>query len=195
MPINGYNTPNIPISTGISQLIVQEHNVIGTTWRQVVVCFTANANYDYLWFYPQSLTTGYSGAIFVDRVELIPIPLNFAGSDHTIPCGNVSIGQDICTVDNLHFQWHIAGQADIIASTSETMVNVETTTVYELNIVPQNANPNTIVFPAQPNNCNLTDQATVIVTGGITLTPFTTDGCEACDASAQVIPAGGTPPL
>ncbi|GAI47426.1 unnamed protein product, partial [marine sediment metagenome] len=180
-PGTDYTIPNLPIVPGISQEIIHEELVESTLWQQVVVCFTADADYDRLWIYPYSDDhSAFYATLYIDRVQLAPFDPEFAGDDHISACGEtITIGQNICLIDNLQFQWTPGGIP--IGNGSQIDVNVIATTVFQEEIIFP-LNPPTVTEPAGGNNCPNIDDVVVTFTGGINLnfTNIIDDYCNLC---------------
>ncbi len=196
----GVGAANLQIQTppALSQTIYHEEDLTDNTWQQIVVCFTANQNYDHLWIYPEQNTTGNQtfSWLMIDQVELIE-DFHSAGADQTIGCGQITIGEPLCTVDNTFFEWtDVADPGNDIGNTDQIIVNInQTTTIYQLSRTFPDL-PLTAVIPTSNSNCDASDQVTISATNPITATISTTD--ETCaganDGTATVNPSGGTPP-
>ncbi|MBW8051544.1 MAG: hypothetical protein FVQ77_14635, partial [Cytophagales bacterium] len=191
-PLTSFNTiPSTPI---LSQTILHEINlnVNNTVWEQIVVCFTANQDYDYLWIYPQQI--GLPDWLHVDRIELIEY-FHSAGTDDTIACGDITIGEPLCSVDSTIFEWRDITDTTVIGNTDQIIVNLNQTTTFELKrTLP--LLPSTVVLPATNANCEAIDTVKITVTNPVTLTISTTDetSCSANNGTASVIPSGGISP-
>ncbi len=107
-----------------SQIIYHEENLIDSIWEQVVVCFTANYNYDFIYFQPQQNTGSYV-QLWLDQVELIPDTFSAGGNKQVTECGGVTtIGPLVpnCKVTNTEFNWYALGDTIPISNDEYTIV-------------------------------------------------------------------------
>lgn len=195
IPTNLHETPDVTLIS--NQLILNEQQIVDLDWEQVLVCFTANANYNTLWIYPQNILgspeNSNTATLYIDRIQLAPFNPDFAGTDIASACANnVTIGTAICTVDNMQFEWSQNGI--IIGNTEQLQVPGDVDATYDLQLILP-ANPVTVVFPTGGNNCIVTDQVIVDFTGGINVnTNVYNDICGLCNGSATVTPVNGMTP-
>ena len=116
IPGIGYSIPNIPV---ISQLVYHEENLVNLNWEQIVVCFTADDNYDFIYFYPEQNDSVSQAWLWLDQVELIPDTLS-AGEDKQVTnCGGFTlIGPPVpnCNVTNTVYTWFILGDTTSISN-------------------------------------------------------------------------------
>lgn len=100
-------------------------------WRQHVMGFTATQDWDQLWFWAEG-NTNENHWLFVDQVELIEDTFS-AGPDQTILCSESAIiGSDVCSVDNMVYEWRKLGDTSIMSTGPLDTVSPSATTTYTL---------------------------------------------------------------
>lgn len=194
--LNAAGLPNLsfvlPATLPANQLILEEQNLWDDEWERVTVCFTANDDYDRLWIYPNSNAFN---MLYVDELYLIEDNFS-AGENDTITCGNVVLGTSSCTLEDITYEWTIAGSSTVIDTTPQITVNINNTTSFVVNR-QYPTNPATVVFPTQDNNCNVFDTVTIVVADPLNMT-LSIDSVPCignCNGTAQVVTvSNGTTP-
>lgn len=170
--------PDVPAQ---SQLIIEELDVVSTTWEQVVVCFTADDTYDRIWIYPEMTVGQNVRDILVDRVELV-LDEYSAGPDQGT-CADATLGIPSCDVDNATYTWTVLGNPTVIG-TDQTVIGTPTNTYQVIRSYPPwPSNP--INLPITSSSCDLTE--TVSVYDGlfqVNVVVTLDDHCGECIGSA-----------
>jgi hypothetical protein len=91
----GYDINLLPF-TPTDQIVLTDNNFANGNWHQVVSCFTADQNYDALYFWAEHDLEGGTFAYF-DHVELIEDEFPIANQILSTPCGlTATIGDPTC---------------------------------------------------------------------------------------------------
>ncbi|MBA3972058.1 MAG: hypothetical protein H0X46_07925, partial [Bacteroidetes bacterium] len=95
--------------TATSQVISQVSNFNNNSWQLITSCFTANDNYDILYFFPQNNQDGIRKWIEVDDFQLNEVVAD-AGADRTICAGSITtLGGTCPPVSGIIYSWTPAG--------------------------------------------------------------------------------------
>ncbi|HIO73579.1 MAG TPA: hypothetical protein EYN38_10800, partial [Flavobacteriales bacterium] len=198
--VGGTFIPGVP---GVSQQILHETNIqVGGGFQQVVICFEADADYGFLWLYPQQNVMGDATWVEFDDIELIEDDFD-AGSDQIVnTCGQTILGDpNLCEVTGITYQWASGGPGVIISPPPHNSTQITTdqnqTTIYTLTrTLPAFPNNSVIVIGSQ-NGCPLVDDVTVTVINPISLILNPTDvACHGDNNGAiNLIVNGGAAPF